>query len=185
MDCKLADGADGSESWEIRNDPTVTSGDSMSQSGTRGGTSLTPNSPNNADWLKPPEEELGLKRYVETIRERYLLVVIAVLVTTAFAVLYVLVAQKTYEAESDLLITPVASDTLPSLPLIRQSADPTRDVETAAKLVTNTDVAAAVKDQLDLSTTPQDLLKDVDRGADRPEQHRGRDGASTYKGGRS
>jgi capsular exopolysaccharide synthesis family protein len=161
MDWKLADGADGSASWEIRNDPTVTSGDSMSQSGTRGGTSLTPNSPNNADWLKPPEEELGLKRYVETIRERYLLVVIAVLVTTAFAVLYVLVAQKTYEAESDLLITPVASDTLPSLPLIRQSADPTRDVETAAKLVTNTDVAAAVKDQLDLSPTPQDLLKDV------------------------
>src|SRR5882757_4963864 len=111
---------------------------------------LSPNSSKTADWLKPPEEELGLKSYVETIRERWRLVLLAVLV-----------AQKTYEAEADLLITPVASDTLPSLPLIRQSADPTRDVETAAKLVTNTDVSAAVRDQLHLSTTPQDLLQQV------------------------
>jgi succinoglycan biosynthesis transport protein ExoP len=122
---------------------------------------LTPNSPRTADWLKPPEEELGLKRYVETIRERLLLVLLAVVVTTGCAVLYVLTAEKTYEAEADLLITPVASDTLPSLPLIRQSADPTRDVETASKLVTNTDVASAVKDQLQLSDSPQDLLKQV------------------------
>src|SRR5882757_7599666 len=122
---------------------------------------LSPNSSKTADWLKPPEEELGLKSYVETIRERWRLVLLAVLVTTLGSVAYVLVAQKTYEAEADLLITPVASDTLPSLPLIRQSADPTRDVETAAKLVTNTDVSAAVRDQLHLSTTPQDLLQQV------------------------
>jgi capsular exopolysaccharide synthesis family protein len=124
-------------------------------------TALTANSNKTADWLKPPEEELGLKRYVETIRERLLLVILAVLVTTGGAVAYVLTAQKTYEAEADLLITPVASDTLPSLPLIRQSADPTRDVETASKLVTNTDVSAAVKDQLHLATSPQDLLQQV------------------------
>lgn len=122
---------------------------------------MTPDSHRTADWLKPPEEELGLKRYVETIRERLVLVIIAVLVTTLGSIAYVLVAQKTYEAQANLLITPVASDTLPSLPLIRQSADPTRDVETAAKLVTNTDVAAAVKTQLHLSETPQDLLKKV------------------------
>jgi succinoglycan biosynthesis transport protein ExoP len=122
---------------------------------------LTPDSSNTAAWLKPPEEELGLKRYVETIRERWLLIVIALVVTTAASIAYVVTATKTYEAEADLLITPVASDTLPSLPLIRQSADPTRDVETAAKLVTNTDVSAAVKNQLDLSDTPQDLLQRV------------------------
>jgi capsular exopolysaccharide synthesis family protein len=112
-------------------------------------------------WLEPPEEELGLKRYLETIRERWVLVVVATAVCTLVAIAYLLVATKTYQAEADLLITPVASDTLPSLPLIRQSADPTRDVETAAKLVTNVDVAARVKAQLGLSESPQDLLKEV------------------------
>ena len=41
------------------------------------------------DWREPPEEELGLKRYLETIRERWLLVVVATVVCLAFAVLYV------------------------------------------------------------------------------------------------
>jgi succinoglycan biosynthesis transport protein ExoP len=117
--------------------------------------------PRTIDWRNPPEEELGLKRYLQTIRDRLGLVILATAVTTVVAVAYVLVASKTYEAEADLLITPVASDTLPSLPLIRQSADPTRDVETAARLVTNTEVARRVKAQLDLSETPQDVLKDV------------------------
>jgi len=111
------------------------------------------------DWRNPPEEELGLKRYLQTIRERWILVVVAFVVCTGVSILYVAVAQKTYQAEADLLISPVDSATLPSLPLIRQSADPTRDVETAARLVTNVDVAARVKNQLKLSESPQDLLK--------------------------
>jgi capsular exopolysaccharide synthesis family protein len=114
-----------------------------------------------ASWVEPPEEELGLKRYLETIRERWLLVVVATVVCMAFAILYLAVAQKTYKATADMLITPVDPSTLPSLPLIRQSADPTRDVATASELITNTDVAARVKNQLDLSDSPQDLLKEV------------------------
>lgn len=115
----------------------------------------------SSDWREPAEEELGLKRYLETIRERWILVVVSTVVCFAVAVLYVAVAQKQYSAEADMLITPVDPSTLPSLPLIRQSADPTRDVETAAKLVTNVDVAARVKAQLHLSESPQDLLKKV------------------------
>jgi succinoglycan biosynthesis transport protein ExoP len=115
----------------------------------------------NTDWREPAEEELGLKSYLHTIRERWILVAVSTVVCTAVAIAYLAVATKTYSAEADLLITPVAADTLPSLPLIRQSADPTRDVETAAKLVTNVDVAARVKNQLHLSGTPQDLLTEV------------------------
>ena len=114
-----------------------------------------------SQWLEPPEEELGLKRYLETIRERWVLVVVSTAVCTLVAIAYLVVATKTYQAEADMLITPVSPDTLPSLPLIRQSADPTRDVETAAKLITNVDVAARVKAQLHLSESPQDLLKEV------------------------
>jgi len=114
-----------------------------------------------AEWLEPPEEELGLKRYVETIRERLGLVIIATLVTTAAAIAYVLTAPKTYEAETDLLVTPISSESLPSLPLLRQSPDPTRDVETASRLVANNDVAERVRSELGIEESAEELLKKV------------------------
>jgi polysaccharide biosynthesis transport protein len=114
-----------------------------------------------ADWIEPPEEELGLKSYVATIRERLGLVLVATLVTTAVAVLYVLTATKTYESEADLLVSPVASDTFPSLPLLRESADATRDVETAARLVTDSDVAARVRTELGNNESLDSLKKKV------------------------
>lgn len=114
-----------------------------------------------ADWLQPPEEELGLKRYVETIKERKRLVLLTTFLATAAAVAYVLLAPKTYDAQADLLITPASSETLPGLPLIRESSQETRDVETAARLVVNTDVAGRAQKRLDLSGDPQDLLDDV------------------------
>ena len=84
----------------------------------------------NPDWRQPPEEQEGLQRYVETIRERILLIATAVAITTGIAVLYVATATKTYDAEADILVTPVSSSdpTLSTLPLIRASADPTRDL---------------------------------------------------------
>ena len=80
---------------------------------------------NKTEWLNPPAEEEGLRRYVETIRERFWLVALAVVITTLIAIVYVLTAPKTYEATADLLVTPVSSEdpTLISLPLIRESVD--------------------------------------------------------------
>jgi capsular exopolysaccharide synthesis family protein len=117
----------------------------------------------DADWLQPPEEQEGLQRYVETIRERFWLIVATVAVTTGIALLYVATATKTYEAEADLLVTPVTSDdtVLVSLGLIRESADPTRDVETASRLITNVDVAERVKEEIGSPLAPQDLLEEV------------------------
>ena len=60
-----------------------------------------------ADWLQPAEEQSGLQSYVETIRERLWLIVLTTVITTAIAVIYVLTATKMYEAQSNLLITPV------------------------------------------------------------------------------
>jgi tyrosine-protein kinase len=117
-----------------------------------------------ADWLEPQaEEEEGLRRYVETIRERIGLVVITILITTGIALLYVLTAQKTYEATANLLITPVATEdaAIRSLPLLFESSDPTRDVETASQFVNNVDVAHTVKRQLSLDDSTRDLLDRV------------------------
>ena len=118
---------------------------------------------NKAEWLQPPVEEEGLRRYVETIRERSTLVILAVLITTAMAILYVATAPKTYETRADLLITPVSGDdpVLRSLPLIVESVDPTRDVGTASQFVTNTNVAERVKQDLALPESPRELLRKI------------------------
>jgi tyrosine-protein kinase len=115
------------------------------------------------EWVQPPEEQEGLKRYVETIRERIWLIVTAVVVTTVIAFLYVATATKMYEAEADLLVTPVSGDNpvLNSLGLIRESADPTRDVETTSRMVTNLSVATRVKKAINSDRTPQALLNSV------------------------
>ena len=117
-----------------------------------------------ADWIQPPQEEAGLTRYIQTLRERIWVVVAAVVITTAIAVLYVATADKVYEAEADLLIAPVTStDAVPyGLPgLLRESSDPTRDVETASRLVENVDVAERVKAELNSPLSPQKLLGKV------------------------
>src|SRR5215210_2513558 len=89
------------------------------------------------DWLVPSGEQQGLRRYVQTIRERFKLIVLTVLVTTLAAVLYVGTAEKTYEAQARILVTPVPRDnpTLTGLSPITSSSDPTRDVSTASTLV--------------------------------------------------
>jgi capsular exopolysaccharide synthesis family protein len=116
-----------------------------------------------ADWLRPPAEEPALQRYLTTLRERLWMIVLAVIVTTGAAVLYLAVAHKRYEANADLLVTPVSTTdrTLSGLVVIRASSDPTRDVETAARLITARDVAARVNDRLHLNTSPESLLAKV------------------------
>jgi receptor protein-tyrosine kinase len=117
----------------------------------------------DASWLNPSIEQQGLARYVSTIRERKWLIALTVLVTTLAAVAYVLTASKVYNAEADLLITPIGNTdpTLSGLGLISSSSDPTRDVETASKLVTSTTVAKRVKARLHDSRSAEGLLGKV------------------------
>ena len=124
-----------------------------------------PTTTQTAEWLLPGEEQQGLRRYVQTIRERFKLIVLSVLVTTLAAALYVGTAQKTYKAETDLIVTPIAGadTTLNSIPgLIRESSDPTRNVQTAARLVTTIDVARKAKAKLNTSRSGRSLLDDVE-----------------------
>jgi len=101
----------------------------------------------SAEWLRPRVEQQGLQRYVNTIRERLKLIIAVTVLTTLAAVAYVMLAPKVYEAQSELLVTPVPADdpALSGLPIIRGSSDPTRDVETAARLIANRQVAEEVR----------------------------------------
>lgn len=114
-------------------------------------------------WVKPQGEQVGLRSYVATLRERKGLIGLTVLVTTLAVVAYLLVVSEVYEAEADLLVTPVSDsdDLLSSFSLIRESSDPTRDVETASRLVASPDVAVRVKRELRDPRSPRQLLNDV------------------------
>jgi capsular exopolysaccharide synthesis family protein len=107
-------------------------------------------------------QALTLKRYLRTLREHVILIVVCVVVAGAAAVAYVKTAPKKYSAQSEMLVSPLPADTtLIGLPVLITSGDPTQDVLTGASLVTTTPVATAVLNALQLRESPQDLLASV------------------------
>jgi receptor protein-tyrosine kinase len=124
--------------------------------------SQTPYS-DSADWIKPVEEQAGLKRSVETIRERIWVIVGAIVVTTLIAVVYVATASKTYEATANILVSPVSSSdpVINSLGLLRESSDPTRDIETASQIIHNIEVARRAASSLNPPESAETLLGEV------------------------
>ena len=105
-----------------------------------------------------------MQKYLQTLRERFGLIVGVLVVTVTSALLYLAVADKVYEAEAEVLVSPVGNDdpVTQGLPLIRESNDPTRDVETAARLVTGRNVGERVRRELRLSESATDLVESVD-----------------------
>ena len=105
--------------------------------------------------------------YLRTLRERRGLVLLAVVLTTAVAVLYVLRTDKVYEGEAGVLVTPVpdTSEILVSVGLISSSVDPLRAVETVARLINTIEVAERAQEQLqdvpEARGKPEDLLEHV------------------------
>jgi non-specific protein-tyrosine kinase len=101
-----------------------------------------------------------LARYVETVRERLWIVIATVALTTAAAVAYVTLAEKQYEAQSELLVrpSPCADPAFYALPLICESTDPTRAIDTASRLVTSNEIAQRVQEELGTDRTPEELL---------------------------
>lgn len=117
-----------------------------------------------AGWLQPPTEAQGLSSYVRTLRERIWVIVAMVAVTTAAAILYVSTASDVYEAQTDVIVLPASTAEQGPInpPLIRESADPMRDVETASRLIINVDVAERVKEELGVTATTNEILAKVD-----------------------
>ena len=117
-----------------------------------------------AEWLQPASEPLPLERYVRVLRERIWVVILCVVVCFTATAIYVSTAAKVYEAEADLLVSPAPrdSDSLVGLPIVRESSDPTRDVETVARLVTSSSVARRVRDNIDSDRSTAALLHSVE-----------------------
>ena len=117
----------------------------------------------SAPWRRPQVGIPGIERYLHTLRERLRLIVAVTVATTLVAALYLAVADDRYRAEADLLVIPAGQDdtALRGLPVIHESSDPTRDVETASRLVSSRDVAVRVKRELGFEGSVTALLEAV------------------------
>jgi capsular exopolysaccharide synthesis family protein len=114
-------------------------------------------------WLRPRVESHGAIRYLDTIRERWWLIVMTTLIALAAAGVYISVTPQRYRAEADLLVTPVSGgeSSVVGLGLITESNEPTQTVSTAARLVATSAVASATQRKLGLSESPQSLLRNI------------------------
>lgn len=116
-----------------------------------------------AAWVEPPPRTAGLPLYLQLARAHIWLIVIVVGASVAAAALAVSSLDKTYRAEVDLLVTPIPRNNtnLFGFGLVSESGDPTRDVETVAKLIPTSAVARRVDRRLQLPETPRALLTRV------------------------
>ncbi len=102
----------------------------------------------------------GFLRYWRVLREHLKLVVLCAIVVTAAAAAYTHTATRKYQAQSQLLISPIdaTNSFTVGLPVLHSSADPTRDALTAASLITTPQVAQAVNSALHLHQSAGQLL---------------------------
>ena len=114
------------------------------------------------DWFRPGQESQGLAR-LQVVRSGWWLILTIVVVAVAATGVYLATASKVYEAHARVLVTPVSNNDTSStdLGLFRESADPTRELETAASLVVTSEVANRVRGQLHLSQGVRSLQHDV------------------------
>ena len=98
------------------------------------------------DIPAPPRSAEGaLGPYLRAIRSHRVLVILVTLAAVAAAVAWTVLRTPSYSATAEMLVTPVAQEdqTFLGLPVLRDSGDPTRSVQTAANQIHSS--AAAVR----------------------------------------
>jgi capsular polysaccharide biosynthesis protein len=106
------------------------------------------------------EERIESGRYLRALREHWPYIAGTVVLAVVAAGLFVASAQKRYEADTDVLVTPVPADSFVGLPLFRES-DVSRAVVAAARIVKSPEVADRARQQLHLNAGRNELLSHV------------------------
>ena len=107
------------------------------------------------------DEPQGAVRYLRAVRAHWLLVLLIVAAAVAAAAAYSFTATKRYQAETDVLVSPVGSSDFPGFRFLRDIGDGTRTVLTAARFVTTPEVADTAAASLDIGVSGQKLLEQV------------------------
>ncbi len=107
---------------------------------------------------RPAEGALG--PYIRAIRSHRVLVLLVTLAAIAAAVAWTALRSPTYTATAEMLVTPVAQDdqTFLGLPVLRDSGDPTRSVQTAGNQIHSSEAATRTAAKLGGSWTRNKVL---------------------------
>lgn len=130
---------------------------------------LTPLNTNGAsprpEFTDFVDEKRGTVRYLQALREHWVLMLLVVIVGVGAAGAYSLTAEKQYKAEADLLVTPVPTpdNAFLSISAFRESSnDPTRAVVTLARIIKTPQAAAAAQQAENLDLSQGQLLGAVE-----------------------
>lgn len=107
------------------------------------------------------EDRQGSTGYLQALREHWQLVVALIVLAVSVAAIYSFTATKRYEAEADILVSPVSADdtTFIGIGLLRESTQ-SRSVLTAARIVESPQVARAAAARLGLPPSEANRLLD-------------------------
>ncbi len=116
------------------------------------------------EWRQAHVAQPSLGRRLETIRQRWRLIVLSTLLGLGLGIAYLVVTPKTYEAEARLLVKPIPADEsiFTAVGLITESTDPSLGVQTAVQLVDSPEVANSVAQRLDSDLDPTEMLDRVE-----------------------
>jgi tyrosine-protein kinase len=111
-----------------------------------------------------PRRETALDSYARAVKAHKLLVAIVVLATLLASLAWIVLRGTEYKATSALVINPLSQtdDTFLGLPVVRDSGDPTRTVQTAAALLDSPAAADRAARRLGAGWTAQRVIDHVD-----------------------
>lgn len=109
------------------------------------------------------EDRQGGARYLVALREHWLLMILIVVAAVSAAFVYSRTAEKRYEAEADILVTPLAGndEVFIGIPLIRESGQ-SRAVLTVARLIKTPGIAEGVEDRIATTKSRDELLNSIE-----------------------
>ena len=105
----------------------------------------------------------ALESYLRAVRAHRLLAAIVVLATLLASIVWLSQRTPEYKATARLLVNPLPqTDELLGLPVIRDSGEPTRTMQTAASVLESPRAARAAASRLGAGWTAQQVLNDID-----------------------
>jgi Mrp family chromosome partitioning ATPase/capsular polysaccharide biosynthesis protein len=112
----------------------------------------------------PHQPEGAFGPYIRAIRAHRFVVVLTLLATLAGAAAWLALRTPDYEATAQLLVTPLPQDdeTFLGIPMLRDSGDPTRTVQTAATLVESPQAAELAARRLGEGWSRQRVLDSIE-----------------------
>lgn len=109
---------------------------------------------------RPGNDEHAAAPYTRAVRRHPWVVALTALTVVLAAVAWLALRPAEYEATAQILVTPVSND-IPGLPVLSESVDPTRTLQTAASVLSSQQAAETAAEELGAGTSATDVIESI------------------------